>query len=87
MISENKIILRLHAEDSLLQFIQLLLSEAYDVPVSKILRALYVPKISDLKEVIETTKDLRIIYEELLEEVQKTLDHAMRIQVLQGRKQ
>lgn len=87
MISENKIILRLHAEDSLLQFIQLLLSEACGVPVSKILRALYVPKISDLKEVIETTKDLRIIYEELLQEVQKTLDHAMRIQVLQGRKQ
>jgi DNA-binding transcriptional MerR regulator len=79
-------ILRLHADDALLQFIQLVLSEATGVPISKILRALYVPSISDLKEVIESTKDLRMIYEELLQQVQKTLDNAMRLQVLQVRK-
>lgn len=82
----KKTIVRLHGEEAMILFVQFLLTQAAGVPISKLLRAIHVPNIKDLKEIIETTKDFKVTYEELLEQVQFSIMNAMRLQVLQGRK-
>jgi hypothetical protein len=83
---ERKTIIKLHAEEAMVLFIQFLLSHAHGVALSKILRAVHVPAIQDLKEIIETTKDFKGTYEELLEMIQFSMMNAMRLQILQGKK-
>lgn len=81
LITHERTIVRLHAEEAMILFIHFLLSHATNVPVSKILRAVHVPSLYDLKEIIETTKMQKVVYESLLSEVQSAIVNAMRIQV------
>jgi hypothetical protein len=86
LFNERKTVVRLHAEEPMILFIQFLLSHASGVAISKLLRAVHVPSLTELKEIIETTKDFKVIYGELLKDVQSSIMNAMRIQVLPGRK-
>jgi hypothetical protein len=81
LLHNNKVIVRLHAEEAMILFIQFLLAHAVNVPISKILRAVHIPALSDLKKIIETTKDFKVVYEELLVQVQNSIMNAMRLHV------
>lgn len=86
LIHHGKSIVRLHAEESMILFLQFLLAHANGVPISKILRAVHVPSSTDLKEVLDSTKDFKSTYEELLAHIQNSITSAMRLQILQGKK-
>lgn len=77
-------ILKLHADETMILFLQFLLEQAKGLPFSKILKAIYIPRSHDLKNVINTTAELKKVYEEILQEVQQTLMNSFRKQVLAG---
>jgi hypothetical protein len=81
LVHDAKVIARLHAEEPMILFIQFLLSHAVNIPISKILRAVHIPALSDLKKIIETTKEFKVTYEELLVQVQNSIMNAMRLHV------
>ncbi len=82
LMHENKVIVRLHAEEPLIIFIQFLLTQAIDVSIAKILRAVHVPALNDIKLIIESTKEFKASYQELLRQVQNSIMNAMRAHVL-----
>lgn len=82
LISNKRVIVRIHAEEPLVMFIQFLCSFAMNVPMSKLLRALHVPTLKDLKLIIETTRDFKVTYEAVLKDVQNSIMNAMRLHVL-----
>jgi hypothetical protein len=82
LIHANKVVIRLHAEESLILFIQFLLNHAVDVPIAKILRAVHVPALAELKLILESTKEFKVSYQELLNQVQSSIMNAMRVHVL-----
>jgi hypothetical protein len=86
LIHERKTIARLHGEESMILFIQFVLTHAAGVSISKLLRAVHVPALEDLKKIIETTKDFKTTYEELLGQVQGAIMNAMRLNVLPSRR-
>lgn len=86
LISHKKVIVRMHAEEAMVLFVQFICSHALNAPISKIMKAVHVPSIKDLKDIIVTTKDFKVTYEALLKEVQNSIMNAMRLQVLPGRK-
>lgn len=86
MFSDKKTIIRIHTEESMVLFLQFILNHAQNVVISKLLKAIHVPKISDLKEIIESSKDSKTTYEELLQQVQKSIMNAMRSQIFQVKK-
>jgi hypothetical protein len=81
LIHERRVIVRLHADEAMILFIQFLLNHAINVPMSKILKAVSVPSSADLKQIIDTTKDFKVSYEELLKQVQNSIMNAMRLHV------
>lgn len=82
LIHQDKVVVRLHAEESLVLFIQFLLTHAMNVPLAKILRAVHVPSLVELKLILDSTKEFKTSYQELLEQVQKSIINAMRLHVL-----
>lgn len=87
LIHHQKVVVRMHSEECMILFIQFLLSHASDVPMSKILKAIYVPSITDLKTIIDSTRDFKTTYEELLLKVKNSITNALRLHVLLGKKQ
>jgi hypothetical protein len=85
LLSGNRVIVRMHAEESLILFIHYLLSHAKDVPISKLLRAVHVPFARDLTEIIENSVSMKAQYEELLNSVQNSMKDAMRLHVIPKR--
>lgn len=83
--SQGRVIVRMYAEESLVLFIQYLLSHAKDVPISRLLRAVHVPYAKDLAGIIENSLSMKSQYEELLTAVQNSIKNAMRLQVLPAR--
>jgi hypothetical protein len=81
LISHGKVVVRMHAEESLILFISYLMSHAKDVPISKLLRAVHVPYARDLSQIIENSVSMKTQYEELLNCVQNSIKDAMRLQV------
>lgn len=81
LISNGKVIVRMHADESLVLFIHYLLSHAKDVPISKLLRAVHVPYAQDLALIIEKSASMKTQYDELLSAVQNSIRDAMRLQV------
>ncbi|MFP5386078.1 MAG: hypothetical protein ACLGHN_08375 [Bacteriovoracia bacterium] len=86
LLHQSKVIVRIHSEEAMILFVQFLLSHAHNVPISKLLRAVHVPSLKDLKEIIQTTKDFKTTYERLLKEVQNSIMDAMRLQIVPARK-
>ncbi len=86
LIHEKKVIVKLHAEESMILFIQFLMTHAVNVPLSKILRAVHVPALNDLKRIIDTTQSFKVVYQELLTQVQTSITNAMRLHVSPARK-
>jgi hypothetical protein len=81
LVSRGRVIVRMHAEESLVMFIHYLLSHATDVPISKLLRAVHLPFARDLTEIMENSVSMKAQYEELLSSVQNSIRNAMRLQV------
>lgn len=86
LISDQKTIVRLHAEEAMVLFIQFVLSHAVNVPIAKVIRAIHIPGLQDLKSIIETTKSHKTTYQELLTQVQNSIFLAMRLNVSSTRK-
>ncbi len=86
LLNNKKVIVLIHTEEPMVLFIQFLLSHTNEIAISKLLRAVHVPALKDLKCIIEATKDFKLIYEQLLKDVQNAIMLAMKIQVLPGRK-
>jgi hypothetical protein len=85
LISRDKVVVRLHAEEVIVLFLNFLLTQAQNVPISKLLRAIHLPCLQDLKQVVETTQGLKDVYQELLEKVQQSMMLAFRTHVTPGR--
>lgn len=81
LICQNRIIVRLHGEELMILFINFLLTHATNVPLSKILKAVHVPALQDLKMVVETTQGLKSTYQDLLLKVQESIMMAFRAHV------
>ncbi len=81
ILSGKKVIVRLHAEEVMIHFLHFILSQAINIPISKILKAVHVPALTDLKDVIESTQNFKFVYVELLERVQKSIMEAFRLHV------
>lgn len=86
LLHQDKVVVRLHAEEAMILFIQFLLTHANHIPISKVLRAVHVPTITCLKEIIDTTKEFKITYASLLTQVQASIMNAMRLQMMPSRK-
>ncbi len=81
LVSHDKVIVRLHSEEVVILFVNFLLTHAVNVPISKILKAVHVPALADLKKVVESTHGLKETYQELLEKVQSSMGNAFRVHV------
>jgi len=81
LLSRETVILRLHADEVMILFIQFLLSQAQGMIISKILRAVYVPSTSDLKEIVSQTENLKTTFTELLEQVQNSIFNFFRLEL------
>ncbi|MCM2350137.1 MAG: hypothetical protein NDI69_08940 [Bacteriovoracaceae bacterium] len=81
LLHNGKIVVRLHAEEVMILFVQFLLSHAVNVPIAKILRAVHIPELADLKQIIETTQSFKTSYQELLNDVEASIMNAMRLHV------
>jgi hypothetical protein len=81
LLSQGRVIVRLHADEMLLLFINFILSHGMNVAISQILKAVYVPSLQDLKEVIKETESFKDIYQDLLSRVEASIMEAMRLQV------
>lgn len=86
LLHNRRAIVRLHSDELMILFIQFLLSHASDVPISKILRAVHVPELKELRKVVDATRDFKTVYEELIKQVQDAIMTAMRLHVLTGKK-
>ncbi len=86
LISNDRVIVRLHAEELIILFVNFLLTHAQNVPLSKIIKAIHIPSINDLKLVVETTQGLKQTYKELLESVQTSIQTSFRSHVSQKRR-
>lgn len=86
LISGDRVIVRFHAEEPIILFVQFLLAHATNVPISKILRAVHIPGLKDLKQILETTSTFKIVYQELLDKVQNSMMNAIRGHVMPARK-
>jgi hypothetical protein len=80
-MSDGKVVVRMHAEEIMIQFLHFILSHAHHAPISKILRGVYVPSLTDLKLIIESTQSFKVTYQELLDRVQKSILDAFRLHV------
>lgn len=87
LISSQKVIVRIHAEEVMILFINFLLSEAKNVPISKLLRAIHVPNLNDLKEIIEVAQGFKGIYQDLLNKVRNSIMDAFRLHITPKRNQ
>ncbi|MGE3611533.1 MAG: hypothetical protein AB7I27_18220 [Bacteriovoracaceae bacterium] len=81
LLSGQKVIVRIHAEEVMILFINFLLSQALNIPISKLLRAIHVPSIHDLKQIIEVAHGFKNVYQDLLNRVQNSIMNAFRLQV------
>lgn len=81
LISNDRVIVRLHAEELMILFVNFLLTHAMNVSLSKILKAIHVPSLNDLKLIIETTQGLKQTYQEVLSKVQASILVAFSVHV------
>lgn len=75
-------IIRLHSNESMLCFISYLLTHAHGVPFSKLLRAIHVPKLDRLKEILETTQSLKSTYTDIQQRIQYLITESFKIQIM-----
>jgi hypothetical protein len=85
LISENKTIVRFHAEEGLIQFINYILSHARNVPISKLLKAVHVPSVADLKTIVHSSQEQKVLYQELQTLVDSSIKDAFRLHVVSKR--
>lgn len=79
--SNQRVIVRLHAEESLILFVQFLTSHAQDVPLSTLLKAIHVPSLADLQKILERSGTFKDTFETLHHRVQKSISEAFRYEL------
>jgi hypothetical protein len=87
LLSHNQTIVRIHSEELMVLFIQFILAQAPNVPASKLLSAVHVPSLANLKTVVEETSSFKLVYQEMLQLIQSTISEAFRLQVSHRRGQ
>lgn len=85
IISKDKVILRLHAEEPMIYFIQFLLTHAINLPISKILKAIHVPSLEEIKLILSTTENMKTSYKDLHSRVESSITSIFRDQVMAKR--
>jgi hypothetical protein len=81
LVSNDKVVVRLHGEEMMILFVHFILSHALNVPLSKILRAIHVPSLKDLKEIIDVTQSFKGTFQDLVERVQSSIFMAFKVHV------
>jgi hypothetical protein len=81
LLFQDRVIVRLHTEEVMASFINFILSQANGVAISRILKAVHIPSLTDLKSVVSNTESSKVAYSELLEKVQKSIMEAFRLHV------
>ena len=76
--SNGKVVVRLHADELMISFLKFITAEAQNIAISKLLRAIYIPALEDIKMIVEDTQVLRQTYTELVSRVQNTIQDAFR---------
>jgi len=78
LFSGNKVVARLHSEEPMIQFLHLIMQQATNVSIMRILKAIQVPSLVDLKAVINDTQNLSESYNLLLKNIQTSIMNAFR---------
>lgn len=81
LLSGDRAVVRLHTEEPMALFIAFILSQGNGVPIARILRAVHVPQMEDLKSVIADTQSFKQNYIQLLERVQRSIMEVFRLHV------
>ncbi len=84
VFADGKPRLRLHSDEEMLVFAQFLFQSAGNAPLGKVLRALRLPPLADLKAILGHTLQQRQVFEALLKEVGEFFDESFRQQILTG---
>jgi hypothetical protein len=79
--SGQNVVVRLHAEEGLIHFIQFLISHAQNVAISTLLQAIHVPSLLDLQKVLERSGTIKDTFETLHHRVQKSITEAFRCEL------
>jgi hypothetical protein len=72
--SNNSCVLTLSSDKELLLFIQYILTNATNVPISSILQGLQIPRLSDFLYCLDNFKNLKFHLESIFEEVSSTIE-------------
>lgn len=86
LLSGQDTVVRLHSEECMIHFVHYIMSEALGHPISKLLRAVHVPTLSDLKVIIDNTRSFKSTYQDLLVVVKKSIMDAFRLHMTPKRK-
>jgi hypothetical protein len=86
LISNDHTIVRLHGEEITLIFLNFILAQANNVPLSKILKAIYLPTFKDLKDVLQSTQELKNVFESILLKTQSTINSVFQTHVISNKR-
>ena len=86
LLSGDKVIVRFCSEEIVILFLNFILSHALNVPISKILKAVHLPSLTDLMSIIDTTQEMKQTYQSLLEKVQFSIQSVFRTHVVSPKK-
>jgi hypothetical protein len=87
LISNDRAIVRLHGEEITLSFLNFILAQAVQVPIAKILKAVHIPSFIDLKDVLESTHELKDVFLTILNKAQSTINSVFQTHVISSRRE
>ena len=76
--------MRLHSEEEMLLLAQFIFQSAYGIELGKVMKALRLPKLSELKDIVGHTIQQRKVFIELNEQIQQFMDDSFRLQFMGG---
>lgn len=77
-------VMRLHSDEEMLLLAQFILQNALGVELGKIVRALRLPRLSELKDIVGHTIQQRRVFTTLNQEAQQFMDDCFRLQFMGG---
>jgi hypothetical protein len=86
LMSGDRVIVRFCSEEIVILFLNFILSHALNVPISKILKAVHLPSLTDLMSIIDSTEDMKQTYQALLDKVQLSIQSLFRTHVVSPKK-
>ncbi len=83
--SGHDIIIKLHSDELMIHFLHFILAHGSGIPISKLIKNIYVPSLQDLKIIVQNTENLKVVYSELLGQVQNSIFNAFRLYLIPKR--